>query len=143
MLELSRYRVEWGAVVAIRPRTGEILAMAEYAHERPDLSRLALNANAPAASVFKIISAAALLEYAQLRPEDPICTHGGHQKLTLYNLEPNERLALWLRAEEEMSVAELTRVLGLENATGARALLQTARRKLRAALDGGERERRP
>jgi RNA polymerase sigma-70 factor (ECF subfamily) len=57
-------------------------------------------------------------------------------------LEPNERLALWLRAQEETSVDELTRVLGLENATGARALLQTARRKLRAALDASEREQR-
>jgi len=58
-------------------------------------------------------------------------------------LEPDERIALWLRAEEGTSVDELTRVLGLENATGARALLQTARRKLRAALEAGERERRP
>jgi RNA polymerase sigma-70 factor (ECF subfamily) len=58
-------------------------------------------------------------------------------------LEPNERIALWLRAQEGVSVDELTRVLGLENATGARALLQTARRKLRAARDGGERARRP
>jgi RNA polymerase sigma-70 factor (ECF subfamily) len=58
-------------------------------------------------------------------------------------LEPDERLALWLRAQEGTSVDELTQVLGLENATGARALLQTARRKLRAAMDAGEREKRP
>jgi RNA polymerase sigma-70 factor (ECF subfamily) len=58
-------------------------------------------------------------------------------------LEPEERLALWLRAQEETSVEELTRMLGLENTSGARALLQTARRKLRAALESGERERRP
>lgn len=58
-------------------------------------------------------------------------------------LEPDERLALWLRAREETSVEELTRVLGLENASGARALLQTARRKLRSAMDAGERENRP
>jgi RNA polymerase sigma-70 factor (ECF subfamily) len=57
-------------------------------------------------------------------------------------LEPNERVALWLRAQEGTSVDELTRVLGLENATGARALLQTARRKLRAAMDAGERGQR-
>jgi RNA polymerase sigma-70 factor, ECF subfamily len=57
-------------------------------------------------------------------------------------LEPDERLALWLRAQEGTRVDELTRVLGLENATGARALLQTARRKLRAAMEAGEREKR-
>lgn len=57
-------------------------------------------------------------------------------------LGPDERLALWLRAQEETSVEELTRMLGLENASGARALLQTARRKLRAALDASDREKR-
>ena len=49
-----------------------------------------------------------------------------------------ERAALWLRAEEGMSVEEITRVLRLESATGARGLLQTARRKLRAALREGD-----
>jgi RNA polymerase sigma-70 factor (ECF subfamily) len=56
-------------------------------------------------------------------------------------LEPREQLALWLRAYEEMSVEDITRRLALEGETGARGLLQTARRKLRAALgeiDGEE-----
>ena len=52
------------------------------------------------------------------------------------HLRPEERLALWLRVEEEASVEDITRMLGLTNASGARGLLQTARRKLRAALDG-------
>jgi len=89
---LERYQVEWGAVVAIRPQTGEILAFAEYAQGRPDLSRLALHAGAPAASIFKIITSSALLEFGGLTPDSEICTHGGHHKLTLYNLKPNERL---------------------------------------------------
>ncbi|HTM58438.1 MAG TPA: sigma-70 family RNA polymerase sigma factor [Candidatus Udaeobacter sp.] len=49
-------------------------------------------------------------------------------------LEPEERLALWLRAYEETSVEDITRLLNLDGASGARGLLQTARRKLRAAL---------
>lgn len=89
---LARYDVEWGAVVAIRPQTGEILAMAEHAQGRPDLSRLSLSAAGPAASIFKIISSAALLEHAQLAPDTEVCTHGGQNKLTLYNLKPNKRL---------------------------------------------------
>ncbi|MBL8788309.1 MAG: penicillin-binding protein [Deltaproteobacteria bacterium] len=89
---LERYKVGWGAVVAIRPKTGEILAMAEYADGRPDLSRLSLYAGSPAASVFKIITSATLLEYGGMAPKDTICTHGGHHKLTLYNLKPSERL---------------------------------------------------
>lgn len=54
-------------------------------------------------------------------------------------LDPREQLALWLRAYEEMSVEDITRVLALSEASGARGLLQTARRKLRAALDEPER----
>jgi RNA polymerase sigma-70 factor (ECF subfamily) len=53
-------------------------------------------------------------------------------------LEPQERAALWLRAQEGMSVDEITDLLRLDGASGARALLQTARRKLRAALAAGE-----
>jgi RNA polymerase sigma-70 factor (ECF subfamily) len=49
-------------------------------------------------------------------------------------LEPLERQALALRCFERVGVDEITRQLGLENATGARAILQKARRKLRAAL---------
>lgn len=51
------------------------------------------------------------------------------------HLEPVEQQALWLRYGERMSVEEITRVLGLTAASGARGLLQTARRKLRAARD--------
>lgn len=89
---LEKYKVEWGAVVAIRPQTGEVLAFAEHAEGRPDLSRLPLHAGAPAASIFKIITSSALLEFGGLTPESEMCTHGGHHKLTLYNLKPNERL---------------------------------------------------
>ncbi len=51
------------------------------------------------------------------------------------HLEPLEREALLLRAVERMPVAEITEVLAIDHATGARAVLQTARRKLRAALE--------
>ncbi|MFN8586661.1 MAG: sigma-70 family RNA polymerase sigma factor [Candidatus Eisenbacteria bacterium] len=50
-------------------------------------------------------------------------------------LEPLEQQALWLRCMDRMPVEELTRVLDVEGASGARGLLQTARRKLRAALE--------
>ena len=56
-------------------------------------------------------------------------------------LDPDEQTALWLRCYERMPVDEITRVLKLDSRSGARGLLQTARRKLRAALaarDGEE-----
>ncbi len=49
-------------------------------------------------------------------------------------LDPIERQALSLRCFERMPVEAITEALGLETATGARGLLQRARRKLRAAL---------
>ncbi len=54
------------------------------------------------------------------------------------HLDETEREALWLSCFERMPVDEITRVLRLDNATGARGLLQRARRKLRAALDRGD-----
>jgi RNA polymerase sigma-70 factor (ECF subfamily) len=50
-------------------------------------------------------------------------------------LEPTEQKALWLRCFENTSVDEITELLGIESASGARAVLQKARRKLRAALE--------
>ncbi len=50
-------------------------------------------------------------------------------------LDPLEQRAVWLRCAERMPVDEITRVLGLDTASGARGLLQTARRKLKAARE--------
>jgi RNA polymerase sigma-70 factor, ECF subfamily len=54
------------------------------------------------------------------------------------HLDAREQEALWLRCVERMPVDEITRVLGVTGASGARGLLQTARRKLRAALGADE-----
>ena len=59
------------------------------------------------------------------------------------HLHENERVALWLQVEEGASVDDITRLLGLENASGARGVLQSARRKLRAALSESEPVRAP
>lgn len=50
-------------------------------------------------------------------------------------LDDDERKALWLRYSELMPVDEITVLLSLDQKTGARALLQRARRKLRAAWE--------
>jgi RNA polymerase sigma-70 factor, ECF subfamily len=57
------------------------------------------------------------------------------ERLLLDHLSPLEQDAIWLRCVERLSVGEVTRILGIESASGARGLLQTARRKLRAALE--------
>ena len=56
------------------------------------------------------------------------------QTLMARTLCDEERRALALRCFERLPVDEITRLMGLDSATGARGLLQRARRKLRAAL---------
>lgn len=56
-------------------------------------------------------------------------------RLLMEHLDEQERLALWMRCFERLPIETITESLGLANATGARGLLQRARRKLRAALD--------
>ena len=51
------------------------------------------------------------------------------------HLTQQEQDALWLRCIERMPVDEITSLLGIEEQSGARAVLQRARRRLRAALD--------
>jgi len=49
-------------------------------------------------------------------------------------LDPVEQQAIHLRCFEKMPVDAITQALGIQERTGARAVLQRARRKLRAAL---------
>ena len=52
-------------------------------------------------------------------------------------LAPEEQQAIWLRCVERMPLDEVTRVMKLDGASGARAVLQRARRKIRAAMERG------
>lgn len=57
-------------------------------------------------------------------------------------LDPLESEAVWMRCVEGLPVDAITKLLELEDDSGARGLLQRARRKLRRArvdLDGGQR----
>ncbi len=61
-------------------------------------------------------------------------SEGALLDLIAAHLDPLEQDALWLRCIERMAVDDITRLLDLRDQTGARAVLQRARRKLRAAL---------
>lgn len=49
-------------------------------------------------------------------------------------LDPVEQKAIWLRCFERLPVDDITDLLGISESSGARGVLQRARRKLRAAL---------
>ena len=67
---LKLYKPVGAAVVALDPKTGKVLAFAEYGEGQ------ATKPLYPAASVFKIITGAALIEKG-VSPSDETCFHGG------------------------------------------------------------------
>ncbi len=86
---LASFGVPYGAVVATDPRTGRVLAVAERQMQKP-VHGLAFKADYPAASVFKLVTGAALLE-AGITPDDEACFHGGMHRLEARNLKDDPR----------------------------------------------------
>jgi RNA polymerase sigma-70 factor (ECF subfamily) len=56
------------------------------------------------------------------------------KELIKRELDPLQQEVLWLRCFERVPVEEITRLLGITASSGARGVLQSARRKLRAVL---------
>jgi len=84
---LSRYDVPYGAFVAVEPKTGRILAMAEYAKDPADRGHL-FTAGHPAASLIKIVTASAALDTARITPESVYRFEGSPYKLSARKLSP-------------------------------------------------------
>jgi penicillin-binding protein A len=84
------YKPQQGAMVAIDPKTGKILAMAEYDKDGDSVG-LATRPLYPAASVFKIITGAALLEKG-ISPDEETCYHGGLRGIVGKLLEDKPRI---------------------------------------------------
>ncbi len=78
---LRRSRTLQAAVVVLRPDDGRILAMTSYEKDEAG-ENLCLRATFPAASLFKIVSAAAALESAGFTPDQAVFFQG--RKHTLY-----------------------------------------------------------
>ncbi len=97
----KRYQVPYGVFVAIDPNTGKILASVEYSAENPKVEGLAFRATYPAASIFKLVTAAAALEEKKASPDTMITFHGG-----LYPLGPRNWVDNPRRDKQKISLAE-------------------------------------
>jgi peptidoglycan glycosyltransferase len=86
---LAAGRVAAGAIVMTEPRTGRVLALAGR-NESGSLPSYALRAVAPAASVFKVVTSAALIE-AGVDPDREVCFHGGKHRIEEKNLDDDTR----------------------------------------------------
>ena len=93
---LHRSRTFKTAVVVLRPNTGQILAMASYdKNGTGGKENLCLQANYPAASLFKIVSAAAAIEACGFTPDRPAVFRG--RKHTLYRSQLNPGIGRYSR----------------------------------------------
>ncbi|MDH3379715.1 MAG: penicillin-binding transpeptidase domain-containing protein [Gammaproteobacteria bacterium] len=72
----GRYKPDYGAFVALDAETGRILSLASYEKDGGELGNLALRASYPAASVFKIVTAAAALEEGFAEPSTVVPYNG-------------------------------------------------------------------
>jgi peptidoglycan glycosyltransferase len=91
---LRRSQIKYGAGVILSIPDGRVLALAGRSAVDAGVGaeQLALRPWAPAASVFKIVSAASLVEEAGLTAETRACYHGGMSSLRPDNLVDNPRL---------------------------------------------------
>jgi len=88
---LKRNEVPYAGVVAIEPSSGKVLAYVSHSSAEPTGSDRALEASAPAASVFKLVTASALLKEGFV-PARNTCYHGGSHALTMAELVDNPKL---------------------------------------------------
>lgn len=75
-----------GAAVLLDARSGAVLALAQIGS--PATGSLLFEPVAPAASVFKVVTTAALYERTNVTPEQRVCTNGGLRRIDREHLEP-------------------------------------------------------
>lgn len=124
---VARYEEPGEAVVVIEPETGRVLAMVDDGVDPAMGPALARRAPTYAASTFKVITGAALLEAGAVTPETITCYTGGSRGFNLAQLEPegeeagacvtfrtamarSSNLVFGRRADEHLTPASLTEV---------------------------------
>jgi cell division protein FtsI/penicillin-binding protein 2 len=89
---LRRNDVPAGAVVVLNSRTGRVLALSSHRRQGGDAAGpVALEPTPPAASLFKIVTTAALLERGGVLADTETCYHGGSRSLDMHDLEDSPR----------------------------------------------------
>ena len=83
---LDRYDPDFAVAVAIDPDTGKILALTTHVSDGEPLGNLAMSSAFPAASVFKIVTAAAAMDLGKLNPKSIMPFNGKSTSLYKKNV---------------------------------------------------------
>ncbi|MGC4091741.1 MAG: penicillin-binding transpeptidase domain-containing protein [Polyangiaceae bacterium] len=92
--QMQRYRIPEAGTVLMEVKTGKVLAYASYVAEGEPFDVNA-RASSPAASVFKVVTGAALIEKAGLNAETEQCYHGGKSRILPDELTDDPRRDRW------------------------------------------------
>ncbi len=90
----KRHKIPDGGTVLLDVKTGRVLVYASAVSKGPIRDRCA-DASAPAASIFKIITASALVEKANLGPQTRQCYHGGQDRIVSQDLVDDSSRDKW------------------------------------------------
>ncbi len=89
---LARHKVPWGTIVAIEPASGKVRALAGHSEVSPMRGHeLVSQSTFPAASLFKIITAAAAVETSGVTADTNVRYRGGMYTLNKHNYLPNPK----------------------------------------------------
>ncbi len=91
---MAAHHLPEAAVVVMDVATGKLLAYVSYV-DKGELRDLCAEATAPSASVFKVVTAAALVEDAHLTADTKECYSGGEQRITAADLAPDPQRDRW------------------------------------------------
>jgi penicillin-binding protein A len=116
---LREYAFPEAAVVLLDTAGGRVLVWASHVEKGPARD-LCVEATAPAASVFKIVTGSALIETAGLTPDARQCYAGGESRITALDLSDDPKRDRWCATLGEAMGRSLNTVfarLALKNLT--------------------------
>lgn len=88
---LGKHKLPQSAVVMIEPSTGKVIAYASRENGGGAAKDLNVEAFAPSASVFKVVTGAALVQVANVSPELKLCYSGGENRVNAADLKDDPK----------------------------------------------------